>query len=1829
MACKIDYIQKAELPEEEKLRLESLHTGIFTKAKESKAFRAFEGKYYTLKQNYGLGTQFVAQINNEFKGPVAKIVTPRPGQGYLSVNVLPVAEKQGELFLQQYTPESVNFEEMLKNNPLAENVLHTLLDDSIFLTGSLALSPQGTIFRNGNKRIHDLDLVAPGYTENQLDSKVFSLYSNAKKVYSYNNNKSEEKYRIVTYIIPPNNVIVNDVNKTKGRINFYNLKNKKGEIVGDYSFNLDGTEETNGAEGLLLDFFLEKENNRKTVSYELTTIPGKSKTILLADYKNTFEAKKALNRPKDQADELNFQRISPKVVQLSKDLLNKNRVDYQKVKDISVNGVKIQANGVANITQGLVQVIEGKEAEALPEEAIHFAVELIQQKNPTLFNKLLREINDYKVYKQVLADYGKDPNYQLNGKPDIIKLKKEAIAKQLVNTIIQKVDNNEETQTLQAKAQSWWDSILEFIRNLFVSSGFDKAAMDIIAGKTEGTMEDLRTAENDLFLQKNTQSTIFDKLKEIASGIEKRGDEGYFIDGKKVPRRVSDLIQDWYSRRFKDKGLTKSEYDTAVDDLKAEKGTKGHADIEHAFSIYVDENGYLRENPLEDSEYKSQLNPNDNSMYVILRDNLKQRLESFPEGTRFMSEIVVYDQSRQLGGTIDFLAITPDGNVNILDWKFMDLNVSKYTDIPWYKINAWNQQMEQYKIILQKVYGVKPQDFKQTRMIPIKAFYGAADRKKGILPVLQSIKIGDVNVQNITEDYLLPVGIEGETTGNKKIDSLIEKLNAVYKKFSDKKVLPSEKLSKAEQLNTLFTAIRQLQVKGNLKPLLYQAKVLNKQIKDTISKFENNWKGKAPSEFTQTAISDFAEDIETAQNTIVHYTTLDTNLKFLFSGTLTEEDKALKEELRDVVDEARDLQTDLSEISNQFVDEFVAGSEEVENILSPEKVIKGITKWFSSTATLQLKSLEVLYKKANRAFAFSSMDTIDETKKLQVLEKDYATWAKGKGLNSSNYSEYFASIKKKDENQLIDEFNPEFYKELTEKIKQFDVIWLKENIDVAAYKEHLKTKLLKEIERITDKLRVGTEEEVDGQLRREIAEAKRLYNISMPDSLGWFLREEIKLFPKRETWETEKWKFLHKPENKPALDFFNYIKERNQYYTEIGYIHAKEARTFLPFVRKGLVEKLITSGTKEVTLGEEFLRSISMDEGDVGYGNTDPLTGRLIDTIPIYFTRKIEGALSEDLFRNMALYNEMAIKYKYLSDIEGQVRLLLNTERNKKAIATSAFGKSVYKDGKLEYTPDNNENSKLLEDMIKGIVYGQKYIQSETFDQLLGKFGAFGKTFNEKLGVKIFPENLEGRQLSVNKALTQLNNTFQLNALGLNPLSALSNLMGGTFQSIINAGTYFTKNDFIAAESWLLINKMTGKDQKKMIGALEYFLPLTDNYNAQLAKTLSLSKLSQENIQEFLMILMRKSDWFVQTANFYAFLNNSIVQDGEVVNAREYVRNQPEFQDMFSGTSDQRKAKKVQFEEEVQKLIKEKGVLNIGKVEGDVFTIPGVERKSQSVVELRRKIQQLSKDALGNLSEDDLRTINMNIFGKSFMLFKNWIPRPVDVRIGNLKYNSASDAYEWGRMRMVFRLLSSELGNSIDSLKNSLSGDGTTWSNQMSELFEKKKAEYEEETGKTLNMTENEFKTLMVKNVKAQLHDTLFMLGLFSLVLGLKALAPDDEEDERVRNSYRFLLRATDKIKDELWFFYDPTSLTSLVSTGVFPSIAYLNNFKKLLSNFMKENYAIVTGNEELEDKNYVIKYLMKSFPVSNQASQMLPMFYPQLAKDMGLRMGTESRISR
>jgi len=67
--------------------------------------------------------------------------------------------------------------------------------------------------------------------------------------------------------------------------------------------------------------------------------------------------------------------------------------------------------------------------------------------------------------------------------------------------------------------------------------------------------------------------------------------------------------------------------------------------------------------------------------------------------------------------------------------------------------------------------------------------------------------------------------------------------------------------------------------------------------------------------------------------------------------------------------------------------------------------------------------------------------------------------------------------------------------------------------------------------------------------------------------------------------------------------------------------------------------------------------------------------------------------------------------------------------------------------------------------------------------------------------------------------------------------------------------------------------------------------------------------------------------------------------------------------------------------------------------------------------------------------------------------------------------------------------------------------------------------------------------------------------------------------------------------------------------------MSLLNNAFKGVTNIFRELFALGMGDEEKAEDIKVIKYLMRTFPFANQMVGYLPMFYPDMAKDLGIRV--------
>ena len=107
--------------------------------------------------------------------------------------------------------------------------------------------------------------------------------------------------------------------------------------------------------------------------------------------------------------------------------------------------------------------------------------------------------NRFKIYKETYDTY-KDTYTLPNGKPDIRKIKKEAVDKLIAEHIVNQLEGNTEFPSLQEEAnrnlaQRLFDAVLDFIKSLYNKSKVDifaNTAAQIVAGEVGGTVADIK-----------------------------------------------------------------------------------------------------------------------------------------------------------------------------------------------------------------------------------------------------------------------------------------------------------------------------------------------------------------------------------------------------------------------------------------------------------------------------------------------------------------------------------------------------------------------------------------------------------------------------------------------------------------------------------------------------------------------------------------------------------------------------------------------------------------------------------------------------------------------------------------------------------------------------------------------------------------------------------------------------------------------------------------------------------------------------------------------------------------------------------------------------------------------------------------------------------------------------------------------------------------------------------------------------------------------------------------------------------------------------------------
>lgn len=1816
MACKIDYIEKQPFSDSEKERLSSIHRSIFDRAKSSKAFRTFNDKLFTLKNEYNKATEFVYNTNNEYAAPITRIDTSAPGQHYLNVNVLPLAEEvQGQLFQIENIPTSVASPETLKRvkealvkmkvsvQDLAEYAKKNKLDTTS-INGLTDLSRGIISIADGKESValtEEMVHIATQIIEQTNPKMVTEMISKIDRFNIYKQVYQEYKD---TYLTPQGKPDIRKIKKEAVDKLIAELIVNNGQEFEQYP---ELREETNRSLIRkwwqdILDFIrgLYRESN-------IYIFDEAAKQIIEGEIENPYKIKEGVDFVFHENPEL--ENIGSKS-QYSQylDTIFPN----SKVKDIVYHGSKAP------------NIKEFKKS-----EYGHEGISFTYSKNRA--EGYAKDASWNTVKKDGTPWYGKVYSVLINAKEigkdyeDLENLQEELI-----------VFEPEQIHILGSDKDI--DGFKEFIKS--ISSGVFYQLSDKqkeIQEKiklTSDRVEKVQSEEKvDPILLDSEEASNFYRIKD---------DQGNWT---KITRRVTDRVKNWYKERFPGKVFSKSEQE--FNELKRQYGVQGHQDLEEIHSRFYNTDGTKRENPLE-KPVKFNLPSQD--MYNKLEKWYTGYIKTLPKDTLVFSEVIIYDEKQKEAGTIDFLAVEPSGKTTILDWKFMNVSANQ-EDVAWYKQGAYNLQIGRYKDILRDNYGVK--EFGQLRAIPIIMQF---DFKKGQTPKIKGIAIGSVDTSKIENLTLLPVAEESESTGYEALDNIIRRLNAHLKQVAKEKVTSEEeKTFKFERMSIISKAVRQAQITQNVTSLIDVIEVMRKEGDRILGEYTTSYKDRPASseDNTDSELSDFSEEMRDYIKLSDVFTDIGDDLgKLIFDegvnekGVSEEELDRRKELFNKLNEESRLIRISRKEIqkaANAFADKHIGERNLVVSLLKPEKVVKGLGSMFRGVSELPLRSLEILYKLTRNAQGKASEDALKSINSLMEIREKLSKRGNLRDLVKQVYQK---DDKGKFVNRLIYKYNHDFFEQLDQKAKEGgDIKWIKDNINLEDYKKEAKEVIERQIGYINKVRYKGTQHEEQAFKEQEIEKVKQQFDISRPDFNGWN-NYVLKRHP-QDKWFSEDYKNIQK--DAELLELYNFIVSFNDKAKDIGYINGAISKTFLPFVRKSMAEELAWDHT--ISPIAQFQDSIQLRAENVGYGNINQSTGELENSIPKYYTydfTKKDGVndyseVSEDLFKNLILYIQQVEKYKYLSEVEGQLKLVKTIEEFKGHINTGKSGNVVRdKSGNIEELPGNAENTKMFDDFLRVLLYDQKYVLSDTDTPLqVGKVVNFvKKSVNKVAGKEIWKEDENPTPTSLIKTIDAANRGFQLKTLGFEFISGAVNLFGGNIQIATQAGNYFKAREFAKNEVKLTTQKFDNKNDREMfIQLVNVFMPLKDDPAYEVYKKAGMSVLTQNNLSDILMVFMREGEQLVEKSIFLSLLENTMVIDGKIVNIREHVKSK--YKNRYDNASSYNQIKG-QIESEIDTLKKEKSIAAIKKLEDGKLVIPGLDLNNREELQrLTNLTRRLSRNAVGGISDGDVNRMSMSVWTKSMMIFKNWIPKLADTRFSEFRKVAddfsvridengipTGQKYDIGRLRLLAYVLSDGIFTGVKNLNNiiNLNQSGL---DRLDQMFNKFRDKYELETGETLNITREDFIDLIRNNLRNQLKELAILGSLLGVMLSIGLIEPDDDNDKATKNLHRYAQRVVDKFVSELSFFYNPAELESILSGGIFPAIGLVKDFERFTHHFWLETTGLdldpSTSYEDVREKAQPIKNMMRMMPVSKSLITYLSIFNSQFAKEFDVTISKES----
>ena len=1515
--------------------------------------------------------------------------------------------------------------------------------------------------------------------------------------------------------------------------------------------------------------------------------------------------------------------------------LNRMGIQVKSVESIEVrdkNGNELDAIAKADILRKIVSVVEGKaKIDTLPEEAAHFLVELLG--DHPLVQKMMREVEEYKVYDETVAEYSHLEEYQ-----DEDKLRKEAVGKLIAKYIIAQETGEELPEKIE-KVNSWWRNLWNYIISKFkrvtsaeieeVLNPFREAARMILE-EDVSQLDLANILDNPLVFYdlapevKEYRDRVMESAKRKLVTHDQKTKAYYrTADGIRVLHRVTQLVKEQvYEKIFGIKDRLEEE-----DRRAAKAGIVIHKVMELNFTKAWNNEKLNYGNTMDETweqvkdlaEFKEMTREEFNRIIPLrffnnaitdtlngIAEQIRNTEERITETTgepskpAIYTEFATYNSRTDIAGTVDLMVIHSNGTASIFDWKSMLFEMvgpEAVSGVAWFKRKAFDVQLGYYREALEEEYGIT--EFAMIRVVPLAMNLN----KNGEIVELQS------GYSDPDNEHLKLVPSDLERTKykriNKTLDQLFKKRNELLaihlQNIRNQKVIKS--------LDRLDEIIRKLQTEHDVMYVLNELVRLNKYVADRehindpldadgkrnknfISNDENN------------ELREFLGLLDGFGVDAVEHATEMKDVK------MAKELQRIPYLIEKLKDKLNTIGVNRAQSGN--IGELKGRDQKYQTVDLTEVGERSglLTRWFGKPSQFKHPIMKMLSSMitGNYDYIYHQMKKL--RKDFEKLTKDLKKWANSNGMSLMGA---FKKIYDPETGNLVGRISSQYYDDKEKAGETRNHKWFIDNTEIQAeeiddvivykYVGNARERFDKAIENYTEFLnnRYRSHAEGESKIKKSLAFWNSRNNISKnPNALFDKKNKFIRLKPDNTKYESAAWQYINA--HAPLKAYYNYWINLMRELNELTDREINEK--FVANLPQDILDRVARVGDLGIgQLKATILQTLQLQQDDILRGTidiVDPETREKTRSVPLSYYHRLREPLPRPERNKIIAGMESTFVEgtdEYNNELEQRIKFAeIKKARQLKSIDLSKvgllFAEAVYTHHAFSATEDaaknlrhlltNAEQSTISKDSsgnpIKdrftnkiATVLGIPHGEVEVFDKFVNMHW-----YRVSAGTWDFNFKAFGRQFSLVKLIHNLNRFIQLKAMGVSPFLAGGNFLGATSNLFMMAteGRYFQAKHVRKS-----IKMLVNKDPKTM-ALIGFFEPYAHDLTVLKADKLSATALTKHATMEAAFAMHRWGDVTVDNLNLLSELQFFGIDpaDGQIKRLSE---------------------------------IKKGGIslLDTAELTDEGIKIKGLGENELTFSTFRKQVRIVSGKIKGSMPEDDKNTIGANIITASMMMFKNWMPGLISTRFKNFDTDELGE-FDVGRFRVAFGEFTAKgflpklkaftdlaaevaLGNYLRSAKFGIKPNKEVSRKYYNEYLKANRLTADE-------LSLKDFMELRRAKLRSMAAELRIYFSFMLLIFGTRAMLPDDEDDPMYKMAiigYRMLNRGYLEVS----FFLDPRSVTQ-VSYSL-PQLRLFTDIYKLVANTVEEAGYLVTGYKptKAEDRARVGYYSSKMVPVFNK----------------------------